>query len=202
MKIKTIIFFGSLFFLFACNKEKIKFVQNRIIDDSLTAEGYMKDSLNIGYWKYYDSDKNLVAISEYLIIDNRGYLNQEVVFDKKGDTLFDKSNFFTCKTDKLNNDSLYLEIKYEGIIDAIYNDSESYPILVYHNDINDDFTNINMLKLDTLFFKKNKLNMSIPNNKKIRGVIKEIIFLEEGGMQIRDVYFDYGSDYQDISEIK
>jgi|SRR5690554_854297 len=202
MKIKIILIFGSLFFLFGCKKEKMRFVQDVIIDDSLTADGYMKDSLKTGYWKYYDSEKDLVAISEYLIIGNKTYLNQEVVFDKKGDTLFDKSNFFTCKTDKLNKDSLYLEIKYEGIFDAIYNDSESYPMLVYHNDINEDFSNINKLKLDTLFFKNNKLNMSIPKNKKLKGVIKEFIFLEEGGMQIREVYFDYGKDYQDISEIR
>lgn len=96
------------------------------------------------------------------------YLNQKVVFYKKGDTLFDESNFFTSKTHKLNRDSLYLEIKYEGIIDAIYNDSESYPMLVYHNDINDDFSNINKLKLDTTIFKNIKLNMSIPKNKKLK----------------------------------
>lgn len=191
-----------LFVILGCKKDKIRFVQDVIIDDSLTADGYMKDSLKIGYWKYYDADKDLVAISEYLIIDNKTYLNQEVVFDKRGDTLFDKSNFFTCKTEKLNRDSLYLEIKYEGIIDAIYNDSESYPMLVYHNDINDDFSNFNKLKLDTLIFKNNKLNMTIPKNKKLKGVIKEFIFLEEGGMQIRDVYFDYNKHYQDISEIK
>lgn len=202
MKIKTIIFLGTIFILFGCKKEKIKFVQDVIIDDSLTADGYMKDSLKTGYWKYYDSEKHLVAISEYLIIDNKTYLNQEIVFDKKGDTLFDKSNFFTRKKIRLNRDSLYIEIKYEGIIDAIYNNSESYSMLLYHSDINDDFSNINKLKLDTLIFKNHKLNMPISKNRKLRGVIKEFIFLEEGGMQIRDVYFDFSRDYQDISEIR
>src|SRR5690554_7133453 len=202
MKIKAIIFFGLLFFLFGCKKEKIRFVQKTYPEDSLISEGYMIDTLPIKYWKSFDLQRRLVAISEFKIINNEAYLNQEIVFDIHGDTLFDKSNFFTCKTDKLNKDSLYLEIKYEGIFDAIYNDSESYPMLVYHNDINEDFSNINKLKLDTLFFKNNKLNMSIPKNKKLKGVIKKLIFLKEEEMQIREVYFDYGKDYQDISEIR
>jgi len=202
MKIKAIIFFGLLFFLFGCKKEKIRFVQKTYPEDSLISEGYMIDTLPIKYWKSFDLQRRLVAISEFKIINNEAYLNQEIVFDKHGDTLFDRSNFFTCKSSIINKDSVLLEIKYEGMVDAIYDDANSYPMLVYHNNINANFSNINKLKLDTLIFHNNKLQIRLPKNKRLRGVINEVLFLEEGGMQIREVYFDYGKDYQDISEIR
>src|SRR5690606_29340236 len=99
--------------------------------------------------------------------------------DKQGDTIFDKSNFFTCKINKINNDSLFLEIEYEGIVDAIYYDAVSYPMLVYHDNINDYFSNMDKLTLDTLIFHNNKLQILLPKNKRLRGVINEVMFLEE-----------------------
>lgn len=192
---------ASLFLTFGCNKSKIKFVKDIIVNDTLRSEGHMKGILKYGYWRYYNFEGNLLVVNEYKIINNEAYLNQEIVFDKNGDTLFNKSNFFTCKFRDINNDSVLLEIKYEGIFDAIYDNSKSYPMLVYNNHINADFSNLNEIKLDTLIFKDNQLKISIPKNKELRGVINEVIFLEEG-MDIREVYFDYNEDYQDISEIR
>jgi len=195
MKIKAIIFFGLLFFLFGCKKEKMRFVQKTYPEDSLISEGYMIDTLPIKYWKSFDLQRRLVAISEFKIINNEAYLNQEIVFDKHGDTLFDRSNFFTCKSSIINKDSVLLKIEYDGIYE------ESYGLFIYNYNINDDFSNVDKLKLDTILFDGNKLEIRLLKNKEIKGIIKELKFLSDT-YKTRNVYFDYGKDYQDISEIR
>src|SRR5690554_405681 len=195
MKIKIILIFGSLFFLFGCKKEKIRFVQKTYPEDSLISEGYMIDTLPIKYWKSFDLQRRLVAISEFKIINNEAYLNQEIVFDKQGDTLFDRSNFFTCKSSIINKDSVLLKIEYDGIYE------ESYGLFIYNYNINDDFSNVDKLKLDTILFDGNKLEIRLLKNKEIKGIIKELKFLSDT-YKTRNVYFDYGKDYQDISEIR
>ena len=195
MKIKAIIFFGLLFFLFGCKKEKMRFVQKTYPEDSLISEGYMIDTLPIKYWKSFDLQRRLVAISEFKIINNEAYLNQEIVFDKQGDTLFDKSNFFTCKSSIINKDSVLLKIEYDGIYE------ESYGLFIYNYNINDDFSNVDKLKLDTILFDGNKLEIRLLKNKEIKGIIKELKFLSDT-YKTRNVYFDYGKDSQDISEIR
>src|SRR5690606_2996795 len=149
----------------------------------------------IKYWKSFDLQKRLVAISEFKLINNGVYLNQEIVFDKHGDTLFDNSNFFICKTEIINKDSLLLKIEYDGIY------KESYGLFLYNYNINDDFSNVDKLKLDTIFFDANKIEIRLLRNKKIKRIIKEIKFLSNT-YKTRNVYFDYDKDYQDISEIK
>lgn len=190
-------------FLFGCKKDKIRFVQDVIVNDTLISEGYMIGSLKIGFWKYYDFEKNLLVVNEYKLIknskysnENIAYLNQEIVFDRHGDTLFDKSNFYHCKVYPMNKDSVLLEIKYKAL-----SKDTSYIAFIYNDSINTEFSNVNRLKLDTLFFHDNKLQVRLPKNKRLRGVINEIVFLEKG-MDVREVYFDYGKDYQDISEIR
>ncbi|WCM41742.1 hypothetical protein MG290_12430 [Flavobacterium sp. CBA20B-1] len=197
----TILVFTSLFLIFGCKNDKLRFVQKKYTEDSLISEGYMLDTLPVGYWKSFDLQKNLVAISEFKLINNQVYLNQEIVFNKQGDTLYNKSNFFTFKVKTVDKDSLIVEIKYEGVVDAIYNDAESYPMLVYNNSINVDFSNLNKLKLDTLIFHDNKLQIRLHKNSGIRGVINEMMFLEKG-MEIRKIYIDFNDEYQDISEIR
>ena len=192
---RIVLICSLLFVILGCKKDKIRFVQKTYPEDSLISEGYMIDTLPIKYWKSFDLQKRLVAISEFKIINNEAYLNQEVVFDKRGDTLFDNSNFFTCKTEIINKDSLLLKIEYYGI----YN--ESYGLFLYNYNINDDFSNIDKLKLDTIFFDTNKFEIRLPKNKEIKGIIKEIKFLSNT-YKTRNVYFDYGRDYQDISEIR
>ncbi len=200
-KMATILVFTSLFLIFGCKNDKLRFVQKKYTEDSLISEGYMLDTLPVGYWKSFDLQKNLVAISEFKLINNQVYLNQEIVFNKQGDTLYNKSNFFTFKVKTVDKDSLIVEIKYEGVVDAIYNDAESYPMLVYNNSINVDFSNLNKLKLDTLIFHDNKLQIRLHKNSGIRGVINEMMFLEKG-MEIRKIYIDFNDEYQDISEIR
>ena len=193
--------FASL--LLGCKKDKIKFVRDIIVNDTLISKGYMKGSLKTGFWKYYDFNGNLLVVNEYKVINNKkysnesiDYLNQEIVFDKHGDTIFGKSTFYNCKITSINKDSLLLEINYEGL-----SKDTPYIMLVYNDSINADFSNINKLTLDTLFFYNNKLHVQLPKNKILRGIINEIVLLQEG-MDIREVYFDYNEDYQDISEIR
>lgn len=201
-KIVTILICILLPLMSGCKKEKNKLVQSSIIEDSIVSRGYMIDTLPIGYWKSFDLQNNLIAISEFKIINNEVYLNQEITFGKDGDTLFDRSNFFTCTIDLIDNDSVLLKIEYEGLFDAVYDQGKSYPMLLYNNSINSDFSNMNKLKLDTLVFHDNKLYIRLPKNTGIRGVINELIFFEDDNMEVREVYFDYNEDYQDISEIR
>jgi len=192
---RILVICSLLFVILGCKKDKIRFVQKSYPEDSLISEGYMIDTIPIKYWKSFDLQKRLVAISEFKLINNGVYLYQEIVFDKHGDTLFDNSNFFICKTEIINKDSLLLKIEYDGIY------KESYGLFLYNYNINDDFSNVDKLKLDTIFFDANKIEIRLLRNKKIKGIIKEIKFLSNT-YKTRNVYFDYDKDYQDISEIK
>lgn len=192
---RIVLICSLLFAILACNKEKIRFVQKTYPEDSLISEGYMIDTLPINYWRSFDLQKRLVAISEFKIINNEPYLNQEIVFDKYGDTLFDKSNFFTCKAKFIHKDTLFLKVKYDGIFE------ESYGMFLYNYNINEDFSNVDKLKLDTIFFDGDRLEIRLPKNKEIRGIIQEIKFLSDT-YKTRNVYFHYGRDYQDISNVK
>src|SRR5690606_6469422 len=106
---RILVICSLLFVILGCKKDKIRFVQKSYPEDSLISEGYMIDTIPIKYWKSFDLQKRLVAISEFKLINNGVYLYQEIVFDKHGDTLFDNSNFFICKTEIINKDSLLLK---------------------------------------------------------------------------------------------
>lgn len=182
---KVLSLFTILLLITGCNKNDLKFVKNVKVNDSLLGEGYLKNSLKVGNWKYFDKNNNLVAVNEYKIINNGTYLNQEIVFNKNGDTIFDKSHFYTYSTRVNDKKERFLSIKYKRIFEG-----DSYLMFVYNKDLKSDFSNLNDLKLDTLLFENNTLEIQYPKKSEIRGVINEIKFLSDSVFDTRKVYIE------------
>lgn len=51
------------------------------------------DSLKSGWWEYYGENGNLISKRDYFIRCDDYYLNQSVIFDKKGDTIYKDDDF-------------------------------------------------------------------------------------------------------------
>ncbi|WP_299112087.1 hypothetical protein [uncultured Winogradskyella sp.] len=83
--------------------EKVKWIKKIYNKDSLylwdytngskDKEGIMYKNSAYGKWKFYKDDV-LSVVREYFWIDGQSYFNQEWHFDKAGDTVKDKGNYF------------------------------------------------------------------------------------------------------------
>lgn len=180
-----------LIVLIGCKKEKPNVIQQIIVNDTLIAKGQMDDTLKIGYWKYYDQENRLVAISDYKIVNDKSYLNQEIVFDKSGDTIFEKSSYFSFSFGHDNS----VQLKFKKILDQ-----ESYAFFIYSDKINSDFSNIDVVKLDTIFFKEDQITFNLQSNY-LRGLIKEVQFTSDTSFIHRNVYVDINKKSKDISTV-
>lgn len=74
------------------------------------------DTLKSGWWKYYREDSSLKSKRHYFIKCDDYYLNQSIVFDRKGDTVytdddFNETIFFDYKLENTNGErTLFYEI--------------------------------------------------------------------------------------------
>ena len=64
--------------------------KNGVIQD----KGMSSNNLNTGWWSKFDATGRLKEKREFVIVDNRSRLNQKIVFDKRGDTIYTESSFF------------------------------------------------------------------------------------------------------------
>jgi hypothetical protein len=71
------------------------------------SEGIMtNDTLKSGWWKYYREDGSLKSKRHYFIKCDDYYLNQSIVFDRKGDTVYSEDDF---------NETIFFDYKLENI---------------------------------------------------------------------------------------
>lgn len=177
--------------LTGCRKDKPNAIHEVVINDTLTGYGQMWDSIKIGYWKYYNSEKKVIAISEYKMLNNKSYLNQEIAFDKNGDTIPNRSSYFLFEF----KDNGKVHIKFKKILDQ-----ESYSFFVYSDKINSDFSNVDDIKLDTIFFEDDRITINLSKDY-LRGLIREIKFTSDTSFMDRDVYVDINKNSKDISTV-
>lgn len=57
--------------------------------------GNVVDGKRVSWWKKYNSDGSLMEEYEFFVIDNKEYLNQFKIYDKKGIIKKEESSFFT-----------------------------------------------------------------------------------------------------------
>ncbi len=183
--------FIIIFILIGCEKKDSNNFHQVVINDTLTGYGQMQDSIKIGYWKYYNSEKKVIAISEYKILNNKSYLNQEIAFDKNGDTIPNRSSYFLFEF----KDNDKVDIKFKKILDQ-----ESYSFFVYSDKINSNFSNVDDIKLDTIFFKDDRITINTSKDY-LRGLIREIKFTSDTSFMDRDVYVDINKNSKDISTV-
>ena len=181
-----------IFILIGCKKnDQGTPIQEIVLNDTLTGKGQLIDSLEIGYWKYYNSEKRLIGISEYKIVNNKSYLNQEITFDALGDTIYEKSSYFTFSFREDNK----VDIKFKKLFNE-----DSYSFFLYSNNIDSDFRNVDNIKLDTIYFKGDRITVELQNNN-LRGLIKEIKFTSDSTFMDRDIYVDINKKSKDISTV-
>ena len=135
-------------------------------------EGQISNSLKIGKWKYY-KDKKIDKILQYKNINDLQYLNQGWYFDKLGDTIEEYgTNYKFNYSGELKKNLIEVDISivYNPLI-AINSDV----ILLFSNQLDEKFSNIDKVVFDTVVFKKNKANfkLGIKGNVNFRGFIKE-----------------------------
>lgn len=135
-------------------------------------EGQISNSLKTGKWKYY-KDKKIDKVLQYKNINDIQYLNQGWYFDKLGDTIEESGNnykFNYSGTQKKKLTEVDISITYNPLI-AINSDV----ILLFSNQLDEKFSNIDKVTLDTVVFANNKVDfkIGIKGNVNFRGLIKE-----------------------------
>ena len=151
-------------------------VSNYYPDGSLKEEGREVMGKKIGKWSYYLDGSILDRVFEYVIIDNNQYTNQGWYFDKKGDTIYDLGNYYKLNPNELYADEVFmLKLKYKPIVA-----SNSDVIAFLSTDVNYDFSNLNNVIYDTIYFDDFETNVTFefenPGNYSLRGYIKEFIY--------------------------
>lgn len=76
----------------------------------------ISDSLAANWWDFYDSLGKLKARRHYIVDCGQSILNQSIIFDKKGDTVFrnddyNESTFYDFKVTNLNNGKFKVDYK-------------------------------------------------------------------------------------------
>lgn len=188
--IKYLVLFILLPLLTNCNSKKNEdnevVKEYKINNDSVIEKGIEKNGLRSGIWKYSDLDENLLEIVEFKIINNESYYNQAIRFNKNNDTIFDRTSFYKFN---YTNDTI-LNINFVSLLDKLY-EGKNTIILLYNKNINEDFSNLNELNLDTLFFNNKYAVQFINKSKKFRGIIREIHLRKSDSISLqRDVYVD------------
>lgn len=141
----------------------------------ISHEGFLIHGKKIGKWKYYENNK-VAKIFEYIIICGNQYTNQGWCYDKYSRIIKKESNYYTLK--KINSkyrigEKIIIEIKYNPILNE-----KSISSLFISPDIDKNYCNIDIVKLDTVFSEKNKFTFTVGFKKKgtkyLRGYINEV----------------------------
>lgn len=113
------------------------------------------ENIPIGKWKFYNKNGYLEEVKEFKIINGKSYLNQHWFFDINGDTLKEKGTYYDLD---FVSDTINLSEPIVGIVDltnpGIKNKKTYVKVVVpkdYSPDFNDDFSNINIIDIDTTY---------------------------------------------------
>ena len=73
------------------------FLKQFTMEGNLFAEGEIKDTFNIGWWKEYRKSGKLKRKVEFLIKDNKNYINQVIYYNLEEKIVKDSSNYMNLK---------------------------------------------------------------------------------------------------------
>lgn len=145
-------------------------------NDENDTKGQVHDGIKTGKYKFYKKNGDLNKVLEYINLCGKEYLNQGWYFSKNLDTLHDNSNYYKISVEKnilKPNESSNVIIKYKPLMK-----NSISVLLLGDKDIDDNFCNLEKMRLDTLYFVDNQLEFkqSFKNKgiKNIGGYILEI----------------------------
>ncbi|PKP24050.1 MAG: hypothetical protein CVU03_13930 [Bacteroidetes bacterium HGW-Bacteroidetes-2] len=132
--------------------KKISYHENGIVKDS----GYVnKSDKKFGDWYYYNNKANLEIQDEYFIINEEEYLNQTTAYNENKNIIFSKSKIADIN---VFSDTISMNEPVQVMscikIGHFVGDGVKSKIFIssgYGNKINDDFSNLNSIKLDTVY---------------------------------------------------
>lgn len=85
---------GKLSILKYYNNESNLYQKKKYENGITMSEGKMKDSIRLDWWNYYDNKGYISKKADYLLINNKQYLNQLLVYNSKGEIVKDSSNYY------------------------------------------------------------------------------------------------------------
>lgn len=148
----------------------VKYFENGI----LNSEGNFHNNKKINIWKHYHENGYLKSKFEYIDSCGTQYTNQGWVFNQKGDTLFDKSNYYKIKNYKKyyqKNELIQINVEYNSLF------QKSTYYIVMSNKIENDYCNFNEVDCNILIPNNGIFNINVTFSKKgfqnLRGMIVE-----------------------------
>ncbi len=136
-------------------KDSLKFCENYYKNGNLRSKGaFLKDTIPIGYWEYYNTSGKLKEKKELLLIENKSFLNQNKFYED-GKIVNEKSSYFEIE---LENDTINLNEPIKAKIDLIstyFKDNNSSIFVIvpkdYSENFNSMFSNVNRVDMDTTY---------------------------------------------------
>ncbi len=115
--------------------------------------------IETGWFKLYRKNGNIKDSLEYINVNGQGYLNQRYHFDKNKQVVLDSSRYYSFQLSQIKDSIYQYKIKYVPMI----KDTKVY--LIVDSDVNEDFSNIKDLEMDTIFMENNSITATITSNK-------------------------------------
>ncbi len=120
----------------------------------LEKEGaFFEGSFPVGRWKHFNEDGVLSEIKEIINVEGKPYLNQNWVFNQKGDTI-DGSHYEIF----FSKDTIAMDEAIQGLVNLrsplFKGKNSSIMVIVpkdYSPNFNSDFSNLNEVDVDTTF---------------------------------------------------
>ena len=155
------------------------------------------DESKIGKWIFSDYKTNTDSIVEYIIVDNKSYVNQIWFKTFSGDTIFGRGNYLEIiKGDSVNLGEV---VRLKFILTEPFYGIQSDIVILLPKDsrhLKDDYSNLQEIEWDTLHSLKNDgiQRHGIPPNFPSNQIIEfGIDYNEPGFHEIRGVLVEYGT---------
>ena len=179
------------------NKEKTKLAIKRKENDTikifnkngtLKQKGLLQDTIQIGWWKYFNSAGKLIEKKEFVYRNNENYINQKIVYKDNKEIDTTKSLFFTIHL----ADTLSVGKNLGSINLKTYNKyyDSRYTYIIVENEYEDG-----VIKNDTFGSRNQEIVQfgvyANPGVNTVKGVIYEEILLNERKIDSQNVSLDH-----------
>lgn len=155
--------------------------------DNILSEGPLQDNKKVGKWKYYDNDKGYIKeIREFFIIKGSTYLNQNWLLNEEQDTLLKGNHYKMMSPDTLDYEQqrVYFFLK-----QPYFSYDSNLIVLIPRNDdeLEDDFSNENIIKWDTIDNLANRFRNQEKYGDRNHDVVFDLDYLSVGKKRLRGI---------------
>lgn len=188
--------------------DSLSFTQLYDENGNKTAEGNLVQNdryFRIGKWRFFLNQEQ-DSIVEYINVNNKPYLNQYWIVDKKSkDTIANRGNFYYIYTKDSMSIKDTLKIRFYLYQPHFSYNSEMDVIMPkYVEDLKEDFSNFNKIEIDTFYSLKNdriphpEIPKEVPLN---HNANFGIIFRSSGNNRLRGYIAEYYEEIEKDSSI-